>query len=34
MANVNGGLVANKGAHTPATQITPQKKMEKQLERQ
>lgn len=33
MANVNGGLVANKGAHTPATQITPQKKMANALEK-
>jgi recombination protein RecT len=33
MANVNGGLVANKGANTPSTQITPQKKMAHALEK-
>lgn len=33
MANVNGGLVANKGAHAPSTQITPQKKMAGALEK-
>lgn len=33
MANVNGGLVANKGTHTPTAQITPQKKMASALEK-
>lgn len=33
MTNVNGGLVANKGANTPSTQITPQKKMAHALEK-
>lgn len=33
MANVNGGLVTNKGVNTPSTQITPQKKMANSLEK-
>ncbi|MDU7948738.1 MAG: recombinase RecT [Clostridium sp.] len=33
MANVNGGLVTNKGVGAPSTQITPQKKMASALEK-